>query len=219
MAITTYAQLQAAVASWLDRSDLTDQIPDFIALAEADINAVFDLRSVEQDATLTATAGVRTIALPTGFRDALNLWPIGTSGRLDPLRFVLPELLVTTTSNGVPRAWCVDGSNVAFDCPSDGTYTTYTLRYRGAVALSDSVTTNLVLTNYPNVYLFGAMKEASPFLRDPEAMAIWEGKYSDAITKAKAKESRNKALVTLNTEPGILANMARRTGFNIYAGR
>lgn len=219
MSIGTYAELQSAVASWLDRTDLTARIPDFIALAEADINAVFDLRTIEQDATLTAVVGQRTIALPTGYRDPLNLWPIGPVGRLDPLRFVLPELIETITINSVPRAWCIDGSNIAFNCPSDGTYTTYTLRYRGGLALSDSVTTNLVLTNYPNVYLFGAMKEASPFLRDPEAMGIWEGKYGDAIAKAKAKEARNKSLVTLNTEPGILTNMGRRSGFNVYTGR
>jgi hypothetical protein len=219
VAITTYAELQSAVADWLNRGDLTSRIPDFIALAEADINSVFDLRTVEQDTTLTVVTGSRTVALPAGFRDTLNLWPIGPVGRLDPLRFVLPELLDTITINSVPRAWCVDGSNIAFDCPNDGTYPTYDLRYRSGLGLSDAQPTNLVLTNYPNVYLFGAMKEASPFLRDPEAMAIWEGKYGDAIAKAKAKESRNKSLVTLNTEPGILTNMGRRSGFNIYAGR
>ena len=34
MAISTYAELKTSIANWLDRSDLTDVIPDFIALAE-----------------------------------------------------------------------------------------------------------------------------------------------------------------------------------------
>jgi len=34
MAISTYSELKTAVANWLDRSDLTDVIPDFITLAE-----------------------------------------------------------------------------------------------------------------------------------------------------------------------------------------
>jgi len=38
MAIGTYAELQTAVANWLDRSDLTDRIQEFIDLAEARIN-------------------------------------------------------------------------------------------------------------------------------------------------------------------------------------
>ena len=34
MAISNYSELKTAIASWLDRTDLTDIIPDFIALAE-----------------------------------------------------------------------------------------------------------------------------------------------------------------------------------------
>ena len=34
MAISNYSELKAAIADWLNRSDLTDSIPDFIALAE-----------------------------------------------------------------------------------------------------------------------------------------------------------------------------------------
>ena len=43
MAINTYATLQTAVANWLDRSDLTDRIPEFIALAEARMNRTLRL--------------------------------------------------------------------------------------------------------------------------------------------------------------------------------
>ena len=35
MAITTYAELKTAISNWLDRTDLDDRIPEFIALAEA----------------------------------------------------------------------------------------------------------------------------------------------------------------------------------------
>ena len=37
MALTTYTELKAAIADWLNRSDLTSQIPDFITLAEAEM--------------------------------------------------------------------------------------------------------------------------------------------------------------------------------------
>ena len=40
MAITTYAQLQTATANWLDRTDLSARIPEFIELAEANFNRV-----------------------------------------------------------------------------------------------------------------------------------------------------------------------------------
>lgn len=212
MAITTYDELQEAVATWAKRSDLTDVIPDFIALAEADINTELDVRTVETDQTLSLTSGNRSVALPSGFREALNLWPEYDYGRGEPLRRVMPELLIESDTDSEPRVWCVKGSTIAFDCEADQTYT-YTLRQRGGVALSDSATTNIVLTNYPTVYLFGALREAFAYLEDAENTAIYQAKYADALAKAKQKEGRDKGRVTLSTEPAALVH--RRHGYSI----
>lgn len=218
MAITTYSELQTAVANWLDRTDLTDRIPEFIALAEADINSHFAHRDIESTSTLTATVGSHTIALPTGYRSPLNMWLLwaGSAGTQE-LRAVTRETLRITTVNAIPHAWCIDGDTIYFDCPanSNSDYS-FLFRWMGSIALSTTTTTNLVLTNYPNVYLFGALKEAAPYLRDPDALAIWEAKYSDAITKAKAKENREKSLTTLSTEPGMLTRT--KPSFNVYRG-
>jgi hypothetical protein len=213
MAISTYAELQTAVSNWTTRSDLTDRIPEFISLAEADINTELDLRTIESDQTLSLLAAARTVAVPAGFRESLNLWPVWTEGRGEPLRRVMPELLITSTATGFPSMWCVDGTNVAFDRPADQAYS-FTLRMRGGIALSDSATTNLVLTNYPNVYLFGALKEAFAYLDDDPNVAKFEAKYADALAKAKQKEGRDKGRVTLSTEPGGLT--IRRHGYSIY---
>lgn len=217
MALATYSDLKASVADFLNRTDLTASIPDFIRLAEADINSHFDLRTVETDATVTAVSGSRFIPLPAGFREAQNLWINWPYGRGEPLRFVTPELLVTYAAAGIPLFWCIDGDNIAFERPVNDAYS-FTLRQIGGVVLSDAAPTNLVLTNYPNVYLYGALKEAAPYLRDADAMTMWEAKYADAIQKAKAKEGRIKALVTLSTEPGQLTRSGRRSSFNINRG-
>lgn len=217
MSLGTYSDLQTAVANWLDRSDLTARIPEFIALCEADLNTELDVRTIESDQTLSLTAGNRTVALPTGFREALNLWPEYSYGRGEPLRRVMPELLIDSDTSGEPHIWCVSGSTITFDCPADQTYT-YTLRMRGGLALSDSSATNLVLSNYPNVYLYGALKHAANYLRDPEGLAIWNGLYNDALTAAKQKEGRDKGRVTLSTEPGALTFYGHRDGFNINRG-
>jgi hypothetical protein len=216
MALGTYSGLQASVADFLERSDLTAVIPDFITLAEADINSQFNLRDKDQDATLTSVVGSRFISLPTGFREARNLWFEWSYGRSDPLRFVIPELMITSTSPGQPTQWCVDGNSIAFECPFDQVYT-LTLQISGGVQLSDAFPTNLLLTNYPNVYLYGALREAATYLKDTEALQIWSAKYEEAIGKARGKENRNVALVTLSTEPGII-QLGNRRGFNINRG-
>lgn len=216
MALSTYSELQAAVASFLNRSDLTASIPDFIALAEADINSHFELRTIESDQLLSTTAGSRYVQLPNGFREQKNLWINYVNGRSDPLRFTLPELLITSTSPGTPVLWCIDGGTIAFDCPADAVYS-LTLRMIGSSVLSDGNPTNLILANYPNVYLYGALKEAAPFLRDSEMMQTWEAKYADAIFKAKFKEGRDKSLTTLSTELSYVGRM-KDYGFDIIRG-
>ena len=45
MALTTYTELKASLANWLNRSDLTTEIADdFIKLAEADFNSKLRVR-------------------------------------------------------------------------------------------------------------------------------------------------------------------------------
>ena len=44
MALSTYTELKASVADWLNRTDLTSVIPDFIALAEAQIERTLRTR-------------------------------------------------------------------------------------------------------------------------------------------------------------------------------
>ena len=44
MALANYADLTASVANWLNRTDLTAIIPDFVAMAESDISRDLRLR-------------------------------------------------------------------------------------------------------------------------------------------------------------------------------
>jgi hypothetical protein len=217
--ITDYSSLQDAVADYLDRTDLTARIPTFIQLAEAKLNAVFEHRDIQSESTLTPVVGSRYIALPTGYRSPQNMWIqwSGSAGRQE-MRSLIPEAMLVTTVNSIPQSWAIDGSNIAFNCPcnANGDYS-FIFRWLGSIALASAADTNLVLTNYPNVYLFGALREAAPFLRDPDALAMWEAKFEEALMDARAKENRDKALVTLSTEPGGLT-VPRRSSFNVYAG-
>lgn len=57
MALTTYSDLQSAVASYLARSDLTSQIPDFIRLAEIRLRRELRIRQMLRSVTTTTTGG------------------------------------------------------------------------------------------------------------------------------------------------------------------
>src|SRR5262245_63411060 len=61
MSITTYTELQQAIADWLERADLAARIPDFIALFEATANRRLRLRQQEAVATLAPASGAATL--------------------------------------------------------------------------------------------------------------------------------------------------------------
>jgi hypothetical protein len=198
MAITTYAELQAAAANWLVRADLAARIPEFITLAEARLNRVLRARLAETEAALTSTVGVRTISLPADFAEPLALW-IVSSGVRRPLRFIEPSLLGATSLQGAPCSWSIDGANLAFDRPCDQAYS-LVLRMLVKFALSDLAPANALLSDYPDAYLFATLCEAGPFLRDAELAQAYEARLERAIGEINTKDARARAARTLTTE-------------------
>lgn len=217
MAITTYAELQAAAAAWLVRGDLTARILEFISLAEARLNRIVRPRTAEIEATLTGTPSSRTINLPAAFAEPLALW-IVTNGERCDLEFLEPSTFDATASLGRPYIWTVDGAKLAFERPLDQAYS-FVLRYKGGFALSDAAPTNDLLTRAPDAYLFATLCEAAPFLRDADLLNAYETKLSTAVRDFNAQEARSKAPAMLTTEAGALQRLSRRAGYNIATDR
>lgn len=207
MAITTYAELQAAAANWLVRSDLTARIPEFIALAEARLNRVLRTRLAEADVALSAAYGARKVGLPAGYTEPLRVWIEDPGGRAE-LPFLEASLMGAASLRGRPGAWTIDGVDVAFDRPCDQAYD-LTLRMLAAFALSDAQPTNALLSDAPDLYLFATLAEASPFLRDADLAAAYETKLGRAIVELNTKEARSRAARTLSTELPALVGPER----------
>ena len=207
MALSTYADLKAAIADWLERGDLAGRAADFIVLAESRLNRVLRLRMMETEEALTSGTGLRTVGLPAAFREPIALWVQSPAGRT-PLRFVDPAALSISSAPGQPQAWTLNAGAIAFDRPCDRAYG-LVLRMVGRLALSDAQPSNAVLADYPDLYLFGALVEAAPYLRDAELLSLFMARFEAALAEARAKEARGKALATLGVEPLLLAGGGR----------
>jgi hypothetical protein len=199
MAITTYAELQAAAANWLVRADLTARVPEFITLAEARLNRSLRARLAEVEQTLTATVGARTIPLPAGFTEPLAVWILKGDGARRGLRFVEPSLLAAVSLRGQPASWSLDGATLAFDRPADQAYQVV-LRMLAKFQLSDAAPTNALLADCPDAYLFATLSEAAPFLRDAELAQAYESKLERALSDINAKDARSRAARRLVTD-------------------
>lgn len=181
MAITTYAELKSSIANWLNRDDLTAVIPDFIALAESSMNR--SLRHWRMEKRSTATIDSRYSALPGGFLSAIRFH---LDADQTPIELVSAFALQKkrqerANTSGRPRYYAVVGGQLEV-CPSpDASYTGELYYYDKFDELSDSNTTNWLLTNYPDAYLYGALLHAAPYLAEDARAETWAALYQTAI--------------------------------------
>ena len=191
MALSTYDELQAAVADWLAREDLETQIIDFITIGEARINR--ELRVREMIETVTDTVSTQELAVPADFIETLQFKI--NSDTPSPLEYRPVEDMERRTASetsGVPVAFSVVGTNFRLFPTPDGEYT-YTLEYYKKVpALTADNQTNWLLSKAPDVYLYAALCEGAKFLMDDARIGYWDGLFRAAKTSLTAAEARAK---------------------------
>ena len=109
--LTTYDGLQAAIADYLGRSDLTERIPTFIALAERRMNRELRLRVMEHRAETAVQANQSAVPLP--WRREAGNWDVfmemrdlawnDNDGRTANLRYMPVDTYGVTRTAGMPR--------------------------------------------------------------------------------------------------------------------
>src|SRR3990172_4256801 len=194
MAISTYPELKSAVANWLARagdSTVTDNAGDFIMLAERRINRSLRLRAMEERAT--ATVSTEYVALPTGFLEMrnfqLNTNPIT---RLEPMSGEQIDTIWAGSTTGRPRVYCILNDELQLRPAPDSGYTAEMAYWKAFDALSDAATSNWLLANAPDLYLWGALAEAAPFIGDVEAGPLWEARFQAAMKALQDSDDRGK---------------------------
>lgn len=183
MTIATFADLKSQVASFLNRANLTSQIPIFVQLAETRIaygskenpfvSEPLRIRAMETSVDLALVGGTQTVALPTNFLQQRRLY-ISATPNIE-VDYITPTLFwdnwISSTS-GPPTEYTVEGENIVFGPMPDTSYTGKILYYKKFTALSADNDTNWLLANAPGAYLHGTLLEAYRYVRNMEqAMA------------------------------------------------
>ena len=194
MAIGTFAELKTAAANWLDRSDLTDRIPEFIVLAEARFNRILRIRDMETVSTAISTvAGTREYSLPTGFVQMKEFHL--TTDPITPLAYITPEMmsrLQAGSTKAKPKVFTIIADNVRLGPNPDAVYTTSMLYYKTFTALSGSNTTSEMLTNNPDVYLYGTLLEAEPFIMNDARVQLWATAFRQAVEDIQNQDNKDR---------------------------
>lgn len=193
MAITNYTELKTSIANFLARDDLTAQIPDFISIAESRMSRELQARSQEKRATASLVAGDAFVSLPTDLR-SIRLVKLNTNPT-EVLEYYTPTKLNELyggNANGKPRAYTIIGGEIKFAPAPDSAHTAEIIYMEGVPDLSDSNTTNEILTRHPDAYLYGALAAASVYLMDDQKTTVYEQLFTRAIDEVKREEERSK---------------------------
>ena len=185
MAITTYETLQTALGDWLNRADLTQQIPDFISLAESTLNDVLRSADMVTQSTGVAITGGRA-ALPD---DALEIvYAQVASAEDEPLEQITPQQLTmlrrTRTRNAAnPRFFAIIGRQIVVT-PTPVSGSLDIDFYQCIPALTDSNTSNWLLADAPHLYLYTSLLHATPFLMDDARYSVFQSAVSQQVMSA-----------------------------------
>ena len=193
MSLTNFTGLKASIADFLNRDDLTSVIPDFVALAEAQINR--DIRHWKMEAR---SSGQQTnldeyMQIPADWVETIRLHLTGSGTTVVNLvsrDAMADKRSANENTTGTPRMYThADGQFQLYPTPSNDT--DFELLYYQKIPSLITNTDNWLLLEAPDVYLYGALLHSAPYLAEDQRVAIWAQMYSAAV--ARLNESSDEA--------------------------
>ena len=192
MALSNYTELQASVADFLNRSDLTTVIPDFIRMTEAELNRV--LRTREMSVRTRAPVSEQYLKLPDDFLGMRNIELV-----TDPVTVLEYRNLEnldahrTADSTGKPLFYSIMQNNIELAPVPDAEYTLEIVYYQKIPQLGTEATeftTNWLLDSHPDIYLYGSLMQSAPYLHADERIGIWAGKFQQILEQLKTSDEK-----------------------------
>tara|TARA_R110002126_G_scaffold6091_1_gene32039 strand:+ start:6795 stop:7442 length:648 start_codon:yes stop_codon:yes gene_type:complete len=213
MAITDYITLKSTLADYLHRSDLSDSIlSNFVQLGEARINRQLRLLQQEEIATLTLAAGDSTVALPTNWQETIDVVYADNKRSIQPQNIRnLNSQSSSVEARGRPLLYAITNGTLSFEIAADIQYSIL-LNYfeRWNIAAS---TTNWLLENAPDSYLYASLIEAKAYIKKVEDLSVWAQGLQTALDDLNQLDNRSRRNATSRID-NALAN-GRRFDINI----
>ena len=188
MALTNYTELQASVADFLNRSDLTDVIPDFIRMTEAELNRV--LRTREMSVRTQGPISKQYVKLPVDFLGLRNIELMTSPVTVLEYRNLQNlDAHRALDATGKPIYYSIMQNNIEFAPVPDSEYTLEIVYYQALPALADN-TTNWLLDFHPDIYLYGSLLQSAPYLQADERIGVWAGKFQQILEQLKTSDEK-----------------------------
>jgi hypothetical protein len=186
--ITTYSNLLTEVSTWLARGDnaLLAAAPSFVQNFEADFYR--DPRNhgrwmeVADDPVIASSV----ITVPADYLALKYAYVSGSpSSRLD--RVSINQLYgryPRGSDTGLPEWIAREAGNFVFGPAPDFTYTIHRVYWGKPTALrnaSADAAAHYLITDAPDLCLFGSLLQAEPFIKNDARIPVWQGMYDRAL--------------------------------------
>jgi hypothetical protein len=198
----TFETLQQDLRRYLERgatlaSDAVvyEQIPRLINLAERRISRELKVQGFIAVVTDTMIIGQSVYAKPDRWRDTISInfgagtgnatrTPVFTRG-YEYVRSYWPD----ESQTGQPAFYCdYNYSNWLIAPTPDQAYPFEVLYYELPPLLDDSIQTNWLTEYAPQLLLYGALLEATPFLKNDERIGTWQQYYDRAAAMLNGED-------------------------------
>jgi hypothetical protein len=183
MSFATYSDLKTSIAGYLARSDLTNQIPDFITFAENRLRRELRVRQMLKSVTTATVSGDSTVEVPSDFLEIRDF--VVLTNPIQPLSYSSPSTLSNdprASEVGVPKSYTILANEFLLSPSPDGVYTLRLLYYSAPPYMSSSNASNVFLNVAPDALLYAALLEAEPYLMNDGRVNTWGTMYDRAIS-------------------------------------
>lgn len=168
--------LRTAVLEEVEDDRIVPRFARLVGMAEARMDR--ELRTRHQIASASVTISSGTASVPAGFKQAIGLF--AATGRE-----LLQRPYQISGQQSIYDQWAIDGSNII------GPNGDYTLKYYAAITgLSAMTDTNVILREFPEVYLWCVTTEGLKSLRRADEAAIVDGLARQAIANANREDAQ-----------------------------
>lgn len=184
--MNNYTELQAFIADFLARDDLTTQIPTFISLAEQRMSRELQIALLEATAQISVSANASTADLPTDLRSIREVAMIDADSDRTVLEYVTPSQWNTRDqdANQTKTEFYTIVANQIKLMATPSAAVTLEITYNGGVAaLTNAAPTNTMLTRHGDAYLHGTLKQAFDFLQDEQRSMYHDAQFTRCLAE------------------------------------
>jgi hypothetical protein len=187
--VTNYTTLQTAIGDYLARSDLTTFLPNFVQQWEERFYRESQNWASWMEAALSVTITANVAAVPSDYLGMKVAYIGTTSGPLE--RVSLSQLYSRyprgAGTSGTARFYARDGVNFRFGPEGVSGTLAGTYYAKPTVLRTDGDGINWLITNAPDLCLYGSLLEAEPFLKNDSRIGVWQQFYGDALAAYRSQ--------------------------------